>query len=99
MPTAFVFGLGIDPYQPIFPTTPTRWLSNFVKANNLPNVSPHDLRHTCGSLLLMSGATIKDTQDTLGHEDAKTTLQFYAGSSPESLRKAADGLANMLNAK
>ena len=90
------FGLEIDPYSTMFPTTPTRWMSNFIKRHNLPDVSPHDLRHTCGTLLLMSGATIKDTQDFLGHEDAKTTLAFYAASSPESLRKAAEGLSGML---
>jgi integrase len=95
--TAYVFGSEINPYQPMFPTTVTRWLARFTKAHGLPNVSPHDLRHTCGSLMLMSGATVKDVQDYLGHEDPKTTLKFYAGTTPESLRKAADGLANVLN--
>ena len=93
---AYVFGLEENPYKTIFPTTPTRWLSKFIKRHNLPNVSPHDLRHTCGSLMLMSGASIKDTQDFLGHEDAKTTLSFYTSSSPESLRKAADSLDSIL---
>ncbi len=97
LPRAFVFGLEIDPYSTMFPTTPTRWMSKFIKRHNLPDVSPHDLRHTCGTLLLMSGATIKDTQDFLGHEDAKTTLAFYAASSPESLRKAAEGLNRILS--
>lgn len=96
MPSAYVFGSEVDPSKPMYPTSPTRWLSKFVKAHNLPNISPHDLRHTAGSLMLASGASIKDTQDYLGHEDAKTTLRFYAGTTPESLRKAADGLATLL---
>ena len=97
LPHAYIFALETDVYQPMFPTAPTRWLSRFVKAHNLPDVSPHDLRHTCGSLMLASGeASIKDTQDFLGHEDAKTTLKFYAGTTPETLRKAADGLAAVL---
>lgn len=93
---AYIFSNETSIYEPMFPTAPTRWLSRFVKANGLPNVSPHDLRHTCGSLMLASGASIKDTQDFLGHEDAKTTLKFYAGTTPETLRKAADGLAAAL---
>lgn len=97
LPHAYIFALETDIYQPMFPTAPTRWLSRFVKAHNLPDVSPHDLRHTCGSLMLASGeASIKDTQDFLGHEDAKTTLKFYAGTTPETLRKAAEGLAAVL---
>ena len=97
LPHAYIFALETDVYQPMFPTAPTRWLSRFVKAHNLPDVSPHDLRHTCGSLMLASGeAFIKDTQDFLGHEDAKTTLKFYAGTTPETLRKAAEGLAAVL---
>lgn len=97
LPHAYIFALETDPYRPMFPAAPTRWLSRFVKAHNLPDVSPHDLRHTCGSLMLASGeASIKDTQDFLGHEDAKTTLKFYAGTTPETLRKAADGLAAVL---
>ena len=97
LPHAYIFALETDVYQPMFPTAPTRWLSRFVKAHNLPDVSPHDLRHTCGSLMLASGeASIKDIQDFLGHEDAKTTLKFYAGTTPETLRKAAEGLAAVL---
>ena len=56
-------------------------------------MSPHDLRYTCGSIMLSSGASIKDTQDFLGHEDAKTTLKFYTGTTPETLRKASENLA------
>lgn len=95
----YVFGYVQKPFEPMFPTDLTLWLKRFIKANDFPDVSPHDLRHTCGSLLLMSGASIKDTQDILGHEDAKTTLTFYAGTTMESLRKASDSLSEVLNIK
>lgn len=95
-PAAFVFSERTDPYTPIFPTAVTKWLSRFVKEQGLPNVSPHDLRHTCGSLLLESGANLKAVQAFLGHEDASTTLRFYAGVDADSLKKAADSLASAL---
>lgn len=83
--------------EPMHPHTPTRWLRRFLKKRDLPNVSPHDLRHTCGALMLASGeATVKDTQEFLGHEDASTTLRFYAGTTPETLRKAATGLETII---
>lgn len=98
-PKAYVFGSETDPYAPMFPHTPTRWLKQFIKKHGLPDVSPHDLRHTAGSLMLAAGVSVKDVQDTLGHADPSTTLKFYAGTTPESLRKAADGLAAILEGK
>lgn len=39
----------------------------------------HDLRHTAASLMIASGATVKDVQAALGHASAKMTLDLYAG--------------------
>lgn len=39
----------------------------------------HDLRHTAASLMILSGATVKDVQNALGHASAKVTLDIYAG--------------------
>lgn len=95
-PTAFVFSADLDPYSPQFPTHITKKVKQFCKQHDLPDVSPHDLRHTCGSLMLESGVNLKAVQQFLGHEDAETTLKFYAGVDAESLRKATTSLANTL---
>ena len=42
---AFVFGSPVDLFKPRDPNAVTRQLNRFIKANGLPNVSPHDLRH------------------------------------------------------
>ena len=42
---AFVFGSPKDIFKPRDPNAVTRQLNRFIKANGLPNVSPHDLRH------------------------------------------------------
>ena len=70
---------------------------HFDKERNLPNISPHDLRHSCASLLLMSGASVKDAQDFMGHADAGTTLKYYVATTDERLAKAANALADALN--
>jgi integrase len=45
--------------------------------------TPHDLRATCASLLIDVGASPKDVQSQLGHEDIQTTLNLYARVRPE----------------
>lgn len=94
---AYVFAVPENPFSPPLPDTFTRWLSRFVKERKLPNVSPHDLRHSCASLLLMSGATLKDTQEFMGHSDPSTTMKYYTGTTEERLKKAGDALADTLN--
>jgi integrase len=55
---------------------------------------PHDLRATCASLLIDAGASVKDVQQHLGHQDELTTLRIYTRVRPE---RSAD-LAQRLDA-
>ena len=96
MPSAYVFCSAYNPYKPIYPTAPTRWQSKFVKRNNLPKVSPHDLRHTAATLALESGADLKQVQTLLGHKDPSTTIEFYAGVTDEAQRRTVDGIESMI---
>jgi integrase len=90
---AFVFGSPTDIFKPRDPNALTRRLKRFMKTNGLPDVSPHDLRHTCATLLLGSGADIKSVQEILGHADSSTTLNFYVKSDMRQMRTATDKLA------
>ena len=94
---AYVFGSPESVFNPRDPNTLTRRVKRFIKANNLPNVSPHDLRHTCASFLLNSGADIKSVQEILGHADASTTLNFYVKSDIRQKRIATDKFAAAFN--
>lgn len=96
MHNAFVFCAPTDPYKPIYPTEPTRWQSKFVKRHNLPNVSPHDLRHTAATIALESGADLKQVQALLGHSDPSVTMKFYAGITEERKRDTVDGIERLL---
>lgn len=86
----FVFHSENSPTQPHEPTYLTKHLKKFIKKIGLPDMSPHDLRHTCATLLLQSGADIKSVQDILGHTDASTTLNFYVRSNIESMRTSTE---------
>lgn len=94
--TEFIFSNHSDRNQPIYPTEPTRYVSRFIKRNDLPNVSPHDLRHTAATLALESGADIKQVQELLGHKDPETTMQFYAGVTEEGKRRTVEGIEKIL---
>lgn len=54
-----------------------RQFARAVKAAGLEGLRPHDLRHTAASLMIASGATIKDVQAALGHASATMTLDLY----------------------
>ena len=60
-----------------------------MKNNGFPDLSPHDLRHSCATLLLSSGADIKSVQDLLGHATASFTLNVYAHTSEQMMRDTA----------
>ena len=94
---AFVFGSPADTFKPRDPHAVSRRLKRFITANNLPDVSAHDLRHTCATLLLSNGADIKSVQEILGHADSSTTLNFYVKSDMRQMRTATDKFAAAFN--
>lgn len=90
---SFVFSREGSPFEPRDPSAITRHMKRFVRSAGLPDVSPHDLRHTCASLLLASGADIKSVQEILGHADASTTLNFYVKADLSQMRIATERYA------
>ena len=65
----------------------TRKFSKLLKANDLPHIRFHDLRHSCASLLISKGFTLKDIQEWLGHADIETTANIYAHLDQERKNK------------
>ena len=60
-------------------------------------MSPHDLRHTCATLMLGAGADIKSIQEILGHSNSSTTLNFYVGSDINRMKAATDKMGEIFN--
>ena len=90
---AFIFPGENGPFSPRDPNAITRRVKRFMKNNGLPDLSPHDLRHSCATLLLAQGADIKSVQQILGHADASTTLNFYVRADLKQMQDAAGKLA------
>lgn len=74
-----------------------QFLTRFTDKYNLPHITPHGFRHTHASLLFEAGATIKEVQDRLGHEDVKTTLDIYTHVTKSAREETADKFAKYIN--
>ena len=64
--------------------------------NDLRQIRFHDLRHSCASLLVANGFTLKDIQEWLGLSDIQTTANIYAHLDIERKNKIADSMNSCL---
>jgi integrase len=71
------------------PDNSTSWYRKWVKHNNLPYITFHDLRHTHASLLLYQGIDIKTISQRLGHSNIGITMNVYTHVVEELDRKAS----------
>ena len=53
-------------------------IARLREGGEFPQLRIHDLRHTCASLAVASGANVKAVQRMLGHASASLTLDTYA---------------------
>ncbi|MYV11769.1 site-specific integrase [Lactobacillus salivarius] len=74
-----------------------KFLPSFLKKYNLPPIKPHGFRHTHASLLFESGASIKEVQDRLGHENIKTTMDIYTHVTKSAREKTAEKFAKYID--
>ena len=81
--------------KPFSPDYVSHEFGKLLERHNLPRIRFHELRHTTGSLLLEKGATIKQIQEYLGHEDVSTTLNIYAHLSVEGKKETALTMGSM----
>ncbi|MBZ2406123.1 site-specific integrase [Liquorilactobacillus hordei] len=78
--------------------TPAKWLNKIIIDNKLePRITVHGFRHSHASALFAAGATIKEVQTRLGHEDVATTLNIYTHVTKDQNKEAVEKLTQYLN--
>lgn len=60
------------------PSYVTTAFPKLLEKNGFRKIRFHDLRHSCASLLLANGVSMKQIQEWLGHSDFSTTANIYA---------------------
>lgn len=66
-----------DEGAPMFPTSPTWWLSKFTKSIGVEHLSIHALRHTYASLMIADNIPIVEVSSQMGHARSSTTTNIY----------------------
>ena len=106
-PDDLVFA-GIRNGQPLRVSTFRSAFGAAARAIGVPDLHPHQLRHTAASLAIASGADVKVVQQMLGHSSATMTLDTYGhlfedrldevGSAMDAARAAAQARRTRVSA-
>jgi len=67
-----------------------------LKANNIPDIRLHDLRHTAVTIMLENGDGAKVVQKELGHHSAGFTLDVYGHVTDKARRDSAERRENYI---
>lgn len=74
----------------------TRAFPKLCEKYGLPKIRLHELRHSNISLLISSGASIKEVQEWAGHSSYSTTADIYAHIQAQNKIKLTQSINNLL---
>ena len=83
---------------PLEPRNVNLSFADLLKRACLRPVRLHDLRHSFGSLLRASGASLREVMELLGHSNINMTASVYGHLVPAMKRQAIDRLDTLLSA-
>jgi integrase len=78
-----------EPYHPM--VLSQRW-HLACRAAGVREIKLHAARHTCATLMHLSGVPVVVIAAWIGHKDASLTLKLYAHSQPDALKAAGESL-------
>ena len=96
-PDDLVFA-GIRNGQPLRVSTFRTAFGAAARAIGVPDLHPHELRHTAASLAIASGADVKVVQQMLGHGSATMTLDTYGHLFEDRLDEVGEAMGRARDA-
>lgn len=84
--------------HPYSPDYISHRFNDLLKKHNLPHIRFHELRHSCASMLISMGWSLKDVQEWLGHSDIKMTANIYSHLDTARKNNIAESLAQKFGA-
>ncbi|MCM3701674.1 tyrosine-type recombinase/integrase [Paenibacillus macerans] len=83
-------------YFSIKPGYITQHFPILLNRHGFKRIRYHDLRHSCASLLLANGVSMKEVQEWLGHSDYSTTANIYSHLEYNSKVSSAQAMSKVL---
>lgn len=68
-----------------------------IQVNGFPKIRFHDLRHSCATMLIHLGYSMKEIQMWLGHSNYNTTAKFYTHISLDDKTRMANKLNDVFS--
>lgn len=78
-----------------YPSYPSHALPDVIKKNDLTPIRWHDLRHSCASMLILKGWSMKDISDWLGHSGIGITMDLYTHLDMAHKKEMGQKLADL----
>ena len=82
--------------KPMHPGSINSWTKKFREEHSLPEYTPHALRHTAATLLIMGGVPVKAVSARLGHANQTTTMSVYSHAIQTVDALASDVIGDIL---
>lgn len=81
---------------PMDPNSFTSWFRGFVRKAELPEITPHSLRHTNATLQIANNVPLTTVAGRLGHATPATTTKIYSHEIKSADAAAAEMLDDLL---
>ena len=74
----------------------TRAFSETLSKHGLRKIRFHDLRHTNITILMESGASLKELQVWAGHANFSTTADIYAHVQSKAMKRLTENISSII---
>ena len=83
--------------SPIDPDRVSKEFPKLVRAEGLPHLTFHGLRHAHATLALSAGVNPKIVSERLGHSSISVTMDIYSHALPGMQEEAASAVEQLLD--